>query len=476
MADMFNVKGDIEITGADKAKLTLTELVNMGANLGESLGSKFSAVGDKMTAMGKKVAPVSAAVTGFGVAATVAFKNVDKGGDAVIMATGAVGEKAKELRGIYKDVATSVAGSFEEVGNTVGAVATRFGDTGQSVKDLSVEFQKFSTISGVGGQQAVESVDRALSLFNLDASEATNVMDLITVTAQNTGISFETLLGAIDQSGSTFKQLGFSVDESITLMGQFESAGLNSSQMLMGLKKGAASFAKDGKNVRDGLTDLINRLKDTGTQAQAESEAWDIFGARMGGAFISAAKEGKISLDDLKANLAEYGGAVDDTYAETRDGVDKMKGAWKKLQVALEGIGNAIGNTLGPVMEKGSIAIMKIGQAFEKIPAPIQHAIVIFGTLLAAAAPVLLIGGKIASGLGTAFTAFSKFSGAIGNAIGGIGRLGSAFSLLSGPVGIVIAVIGALIAAFAYLYNTNEEFRNQMNALGGQLLQVFQNL
>lgn len=45
----------------------------------------------------------------------------------------------------------------------------------------------------------------------------------------------------------------------------------------------------------------------------------------MGGTFIQAAKEGKISFDNLKGDLAEYSGAVADTYNETLDGTDKIK-------------------------------------------------------------------------------------------------------------------------------------------------------
>lgn len=47
----------------------------------------------------------------------------------------------------------------------------------------------------------------------------------------------------------------------------------------------------------------------------------------MGGAFISAAKEGKISFDSLSTDMASYTGAVNNTYNETLTGVDKMKGA-----------------------------------------------------------------------------------------------------------------------------------------------------
>lgn len=488
MADIFVVSGKIDVKGQDKAiqKLddtakkaeqtgkTLDDKISGGfdkvGNSATSFGSKLSSIttnigtklqtaGEKINSVGKSLAPVSATFAGIGTAAVAAFSSVNAGSVEVIKRTGAIGEKANELKAIYKDVAINVAGSFEEIGATVGAVSSRFQVTGDRLKDLSTDFQKFSTITGVDGAEAVSSVGRALSLFNLDASEATNVMDLLTTVSQNTGASMSTLIGAIDSSGSTFKQMGFSIEEAIGLMGEFESAGLNSSQMLMGLRKGAAAFAKNGMDVRTGLDDLIKRLKDTGTQAKAESEAWEIFGARMGGTFINAAKEGKISFDSLKGDLAEYSGAVNDSYNQTRTGVDKMKGAWKKLQEALEPIGNLIGDTIGPIMEDISRVLVNVGQKLNELPEPFKKVIVVVGILAAAAAPLLLVFSRIVKMVGSVFGGFGKLTGIIkdtadtmkksGGAIkdGGASAKGGFLDLVGGAlkaaaVGGSIALIG----------------------------------
>lgn len=302
MSDIFVISGKLDVEGADKVNISLdnvtkkarqtgseldknisqglnnsgnsaTNFATRFGNFATNIGTRMQNIGSTISNAGKAFMPVSAGLTAIGTAGVAAFQNVNSGSAEVIRRTGAIGEKANELRGIYKDVAIGVSGSFQEVGATVGAVASRFNVSGDALKNLSTDFQKFSKITGIEGSQAVDSVGRALSLFNMDASESGRVMDLLTSTSQRTGANMGNLLSAIDSSGSIFKQMGFSIEESIGLMGQFESAGLDSGQMLAGLKKGAASFAKSGKDVKGGLDDLIKRLQDTKTSAQAESEA-----------------------------------------------------------------------------------------------------------------------------------------------------------------------------------------------------------
>lgn len=84
------------------------------------------------------------------------------------------------------------------------------------------------------------------------------------------------------------------------------------------------------------------------------------------------------------------------------------------------------------------------------------------------------LGGLATTIGGTARSAFSGFSTMVTNAGGGVRGFVGAIGTIIGPVGIVIAAIGALVGIFALLYNTNEEFRNSMNALGAELISQLQ--
>ena len=291
------------------------------------MGARFTELGGKISSFGKAMMPVSAAITAFGAAAVAAFKNVDEGSKNVIYATGLVGESAQQMRESFKNVAGSVAGEFSDIGNTVGAVAVRFNLTGTELENLSKKFQQFATVAKIDGQTAVAGVDMALRLFNVDSSEAGNVMGLLMKAFQETGKPAGELLQTLQTAGPTFKEMGLSIGGSVQLMTMFQKEGIDATEMMTKMRKAATEFSAQGKDMNAGLQDLIARLQDSATAANATQEAYDIFGKRAGLAFVQAAQQGKISLTGLSDSLKGYENVVENTYNETRTGADKIAGA-----------------------------------------------------------------------------------------------------------------------------------------------------
>lgn len=57
------------------------------------------------------------------------------------------------------------------------------------------------------------------------------------------------------------KQLGLSFGEGVTLLGQFEQSGVDSSAALSSLSKATVAYAKDGKSLSQGLEELQDKVK-----------------------------------------------------------------------------------------------------------------------------------------------------------------------------------------------------------------------
>lgn len=97
----------------------------------------------------------------------------------------------------------------------------------------------------------------------------------------------------------------------------------------------------------------------------------------------------------------------------------------------------------------------------------------VFGTI----APLVTTVKTAITGIGTAF---QGLSGILSTSGGALNILRIAFSALGGPIGVVAGVIAALAAGFIYLYTTNEQFRNGINALlqiiGGALIAALQTI
>lgn len=425
-----------EIVSTEQELKNLEKTAGSGSAALMKISEVTGTIGDKMQDVGKKMSIVSAALAALGAAAVSAFNQVDEGSDIVIKKTGATGDAAEELEQSYKNVAKNIVADWTDIGSAVGEVSTRFQLTGGELEELSEEFLKFANINKMDVTQAVSGVDMAMKTFNVDQSEANNVMGLLTKTSQDTGISMDTLLGLLQSSGDTFKEMGLDLGSSVTLMGQFEAAGIDSNTMLGKMSKAAAYFSKKGLDMNTGLSDLITRLQDSSTEADATAEVYEIFGSKAGLAFINAAKEGKISIDGLSTAMNDYGTIVDSTYQQTLDGTDKMALAWQNMQLGLAELGAAIGETLAPIMDKITEVIQGVVDWFTNLDDGTKETIVTIGLLVAAIGPLLVVGGKVMSGISSITSALS----AIGTST-------------AGPIGLVIAATAALVTGVVSLKN-----------------------
>ena len=364
------------------------------------MGAKFTDVGNKAQAIGQKFMIITGGLTALGAASVKAFKDVDVGAKNAIYATGAVGDAAEGMRESFKNVAGGVAGDMDAIGNTVGAVATRFDLTGTELEDLSKKFQQFATITKSDGAQAVQGVDMALRLFNVDSSEAANVMGLLAAASQDTGKSATEMLSTLQTAGPTFKEMGLGIGGSVQLMTMFQKEGIDSTEMMTKMRKAATEFSAKGQDMNEGLKDLITRLQDSGQAAAATEEAYSIFGKRAGLAFVQAAQQGKISLDGISDSLEGYESVVEDTYKSSRTGADSLGGALKQLKLAGAEFGEVIGEIIGPPLKELAKGLKEVAKWFGSLPDPVKKIIVAIGLLVAGIGPAIMAFTGITKAIG----------------------------------------------------------------------------
>lgn len=425
-----------EIIATEKQLKKLESTAGSGSARMLQISEAAKDLGSKMETAGKAFLPVTGALAGLGAGAIAAFNEVDAGADIVIKKTGATGDAAKEMQAAYEDVATSVKGSFEDAGSAVGEVATRLKLSGDELTDVSKEFIKFAEINDQDVTSAVTGIDMAMKTFGIDTKDAGLVMGKLTKASQDTGISVDKLESLLQSSGAQLKQMGLGLGSSVDLMASFEANGIDSSSMLARLGKGAATFQKKGMNMSEGLADIISRLQDSTTEAEATAEAYEIFGSRGGLAFITAAKEGKIALDGLSDDLSGYGSIVGSTYEGILDETDKLELTWKETKVALADAGKTILEMVAPALQKLANFVKELSAKWRGLDAGTKQTIVKFAGIAAAIGPALIAFGKLST------------------AISSITRLMSTMkfaSFLTNPVTIAIGAIAGLAAGIKAL-------------------------
>ncbi|WP_425539448.1 phage tail tape measure protein [Microaceticoccus formicicus] len=460
-----------------KLKSTLEEI----SSKWKASGEKIQEVGKKMESTGTKMSKgITAPIMGIAAASMVAFNEVDAGMDTIISKTGATGDAAAELEQSYKNLAGNIPASFDEVGNAIGEVNTQFGFMGEELERASEKVIKFAQINEADVTNSTIKAKQAIEKYGLEAKDLDMVLDSVTKTAQNTGVSTDRLFDIAIKGSPQIAELGLNFSQATEMLGRMEQKGIDGTKALSYLTRAQTQWAKEGKSMTDGLAELEERLAGATTQEEKLAIAAEVFGTKGGAFMLEAFEQGALSAQEFANAQEEAAGAVESTWQGMLDPVDLTKQAMNNLKITGADLATSLQGVLLPMIESVIGGLKKFADWFGKLSPKTKETIVKVGLFAAALGPVIIMIGKVVGAIGTIVSGIGVLSGAIA-AAGGIGAaasaaFGAAMTFITGPIGIAIAAVTALIGVGVLLYKNWDKIKEVANNVWNGLKEFFSNL
>ena len=434
-------------SGAIRAGRAFVELFVDNSKLNQGLRkavAKLKAFGQSASTLGRSIL-TTAAIAAFPlVMATRTFREFDDEMRFVQATSQAVGEqfdmltrKARLLGKTTSFTAQQVASSMAELG--------RGGFSPQQIDDSIDGMLTLARATRESLPTATNIALKALRAFELETSQATEVVDLLVATVNNSTTTLPELGEALRFVSQSAHNLNMSLKDTLLIIGSISSLGLASSvagtstnQLLMQITKadkikklegliGSVQVLNEetGKMDLRSPVELLSRLTDAfaamGT-IQREQVAYEVFGLRG-----SRSAKGFANAGEALVNLREAFENVTGTAKKASDAMDAgVGGVWRRLISAFQEMQISLGKRLEPVLIHYGTRIKEIINDMSLWISRNRETVVSITGL------ILKVGA-----LGAAILALGMIAGAVSN-------LAFLLPSLMSPVGSVIVTLGAL--------------------------------
>ena len=453
--------GDLEAlhAAAEKASKAINDLHDTQANaekavdkFGKAEENSGKKITDTIVAISEalatakiyeKVTEISKAVYGL----TTAFSEAES---VVVTATGATGAALGGLTDSMMDAyAASKTGSLGDTAGAIGEINTRMHLTGEELTDVTEKFLDYADITGSNVVSSVQDVTKVMNKWNVEQSNVESVLDKLAYTAQASGASVSSLSSAVISGAATYQQLGLSLDNTISMLGELELAGVSASSAMTGMRQAVNNAAEDGVEANTYFLDTIESISNAATETEAAAIAADAFGKRAGQELALAIRSGTISVETFNSTLEEADGTLRKTAEAAQTLDEKWEQSTNNIQAAFT---RAVEPTIDKVSSGLANAADKIGDFLNENEA-LTKGLVAGGVAIGSFVVAI-------TGIATAASVAKVAIPLLSNAITGL------YTLL-GPAGLIAVGVSALaigISTFVALSNDGSDAMEGMTA------------
>ena len=455
--------------GKQQAESVAQSMAQVGEKV-QAAGQKVSAVGDALTAS------VSAPIAAAGVGALKASLSYEDALAKLSTIADTSQVPMEELSNQILELSKVSGISAETLANNVYDAIS----AGQQTAD-AVNFVSNATALARAGftstDSALDILTTSLNAYGLAAEDVTRVSDVL-INTQNLGkTTVDQLASSMGKVIPTAKANGVEIEDLAGVYAVMTANGIATAEtttyfnsMLNELGKSgstaANAFAAGTEHIKEGgltmkeamemgweLTDVLSVLDEQA--AESGTTISNMFGSAEAGKAAAVLWDNGAKLNDAVEAMGQSAGATETAYGKLNTTSFEIEKTINELKVTLLEIGDVLKAELMPVFEKVVKKIKELTGYISGMSVEEKEQMIKIAGIVAAIGPLLSVGGRLISGIGTVMTMAPK--------------IGTALTALTGPVGIVIAAIAALAAAFAALWTSDEGFRNDVSGIFNEI-------
>ena len=464
------------------------------------VGDKITKVGDGMQSAGKSLLPVTTAITGIGtasVAAAVNFEDAIAKLSTIADTSEETGVPLQELQDQIMELSDQTGISASEIADNVYDAISAGQKTGDAVNFVS-NATRLAKAGFTDSGAALDILTTAMNAYGLEADQVGHVSDVL-INTQNLGkTTVDQLAASMGKVIPTAKANGVSIENLAGMYAVMTSNGIATAESTTYMNSMLNELGKQGTAAAKAFAAGTEHIKEGGlTMAEAMEQGWSLtdvlsildeqayesgttignmFGSAEAGKAATVLWDNATKLNDAVEKMGDSAGATDEAFAKLDTTSNQAKIALNEIKNAGIDLGQTILQMVMPYFQQFTQKIKDATTWFKNLDDSQKQMIVRIAAVVAAVAPALLIGGKIISGVGKLTSGIGGMITKVGGLISKMGGLSGALSAIASPVGIVIAALAALAAGFVYLYKTNDEFREKVNAAVEKVKKAFQDM
>lgn len=410
--------------------------------------------------------------------------------DIVTDALTAFGLKAQDA-GMFTDVLAAASSNSNTnvamMGESFKYAAQEAGSMGYSIQDTALALGLMAN-NGIKADMAGTALRNIIQRMAKPTKESQMAMDRLGISLADDEGHMYSLRQIMDKLRGSFGQINMPMEQFDAqmelLIEQLENGELTEKkfgdatdeliQQAYGAEaaeKARAAAMLAGARAMPALLAVVN----------STAEDYDKLAAAIDGASEPMAKLADGSIVPLSEAMAS-GQEVMETYSGTAEEMaqimqDNAAGAWVEAKSAMEGAAITAGEVLAPYIKEAAEKVKELANWFQSLNPETQETIVKTTALVAAIAPLLIVGGKVTTGIGSLVSGggkllsfIGKLTPALGTASGALSATGSSAAAagagiagIAAPVAVAVGALALLAGAFVTAYKNDEEFASEVD-------------